>query len=55
MTQKPTEEANFQSSQLDVENLQKLAGDGGNSACSSSMADGQLNVNLSLSSETRSV
>ena len=49
MTEKPKEETNAQSSQLDEEDLQKLVGDGGNNACSSSMAGGQVNVNLSSS------
>ena len=51
MAEKRNEEANSQSSQLDEEDLQKLVGD----ACGSSMADGEVNVNLSSSSETRSV
>ena len=55
MAQKPKEEANSQLSQLDEENFQKLVGDGGSSACSSSMADGEVNVNLSSLSETRPV
>ena len=54
MTEKPNEEANFQSSQLArEEDLQKLVGDGGNNACSRSIAGGEVKVN-SLS-ETRSV
>ena len=55
MAEKPNEEQNSQSSQLDEEDLQKLMGDGGNNACSSCMAGGQVNVNLSSSSETCSV
>ena len=57
MTEKPNEEANSQSSQLvREEDLQKLVGDGGNNACSSSMAGGEVKLNsLSSSSETRSV
>ena len=55
MAEKPNEEANSQSSQLDEEDLQKLVADGGNNACGRSMARGEVNVNLSLSSETRSV
>ena len=59
MAEKPNEEANSQSSQLHVareEDLQKLVGDGGNNACSSSIAGGEVKVNsLSSSSETRSV
>ena len=38
MAEKPNGEANSQSSQLDEEELQKLGGDGGNNARSSSMA-----------------
>ena len=54
MAEKPNEEANSQSSQLARE--QKLVGDDGNNACSSSMAGGEVKVNsLSSSSETRSV
>ena len=57
MAEKPNEEANFQSSQLArEEDLQKLVGDGGNNACNSSMAGGEVKVNsLSSLSETRSV
>ena len=57
MAEKPNEEANSQSSQLArEEDLQKLVGDGGNNACSSSMAGSEVKVNsLSSSSETRSV
>ena len=57
MAEKPNEEANFQSSQLArEEDLRKLVGDGGNNACSSSMAGGEVKVkSLSSSSETRSV
>ena len=57
MAEKLNEEANFQSSQLArEEDLQKLLDDGGNNACSSSMAGGELKVNcLSSSSETCSV
>ena len=55
MTEKPIEEVNSQSSQLArEEDLQKLVGDDGNNACSSSMAGGEVN-SLSSSSETRSV
>ena len=46
MAQKPNE-ANSQASLPDAENLWKLVGDDGNSACSSSIADGEVNVNLS--------
>ena len=55
--EKPNEEANSQSSQqAREEDLQKLVGDGGNNACSSSMAGGEVKVNsLSSLSETRSV
>ena len=55
MAEKPNEEANSQSSQLArEEDLQKLVGDGGNNACSSSMVGGEVKVNsLSSSSETR--
>ena len=35
--------------------LQKLVGDGGNNACSSSTAGGEVNVTLSSLSETSSV
>ena len=49
--EKRNEEANSQSSQLDEEVIQKLVGD----ACDSSMADGEVNVNFSSSSEIRSV
>ena len=51
------DEANSQSSQLArEEDLQKLVGDGGNNACSSSMASGKVKLNsLSTSSETHSV
>ena len=57
MAEKPKEEANSQSSQLArEEDLQKLVCDGGNNACSSSMAGGEVKVNsLSSSNETRSV
>ena len=57
MAEKPNEEANSQLSQLiSEEDLQKLVGDGGNNACSSSMAGGEVTVNsLSSLSETRSV
>ena len=57
MAEKPNEEANSQSSQLATEeDLQKLVGDGGNNACSSSKAGGKVKVNsLSSSSKTRSV
>ena len=47
MTEKPNQGANSQSSQLDEEDLHKLVGDGGNNVCSSSMAGGEVNVNLS--------
>ena len=57
MAEKPNEEANSQSSlPAREEDLRKLVGDGGNNACSSSLASGEVKVNsLSLSSETRSV
>ena len=57
MATTPNEEINSQSSQLArEEDLQKLVGDGGNNACSSSMAGSEVKVNsLSSSSETRSV
>ena len=57
MAEKSNEEANYQSSQVDEEDLQKLVGDGGNNASSSSMAGGEVNVSLNLcsSSETRLV
>ena len=57
MAEKPNEEANSQSSQLArEEDLQKLVDDGGNDACSSSMAGGEVKVNsLSSSSETHPV
>ena len=55
MAEKPDKEANSQSSQLDEEDFQKLVGDGGNNACGSSMAGGEVNVNLSSLSETHSV
>ena len=55
MAENPSEEANSQLSHPDEEDLQKLVGDGGNNACNSSMARGEVNVNLSSSSETRSV
>ena len=44
MAENLNEEANSQSSQLAREkNLQKLVGDGGNNACSSSMTDSEVN------------
>ena len=52
MAEKPNEEASSQSSQLDEDDLQKLVRDGRNNACSNSMADGEVNVNLFSSSET---
>ena len=57
MAEKLNEEANSQYFQLAREkNLQKLVYDGGNNACSSSMAGGEVKVNsLSSSSETCSV
>ena len=55
MAEKPKEEADSQLSQLDEEDLQKLVGDGGNNACISSMAGARGEINLSSSSETRSV
>lgn len=51
MDEKLIEEVNSQSSQLDEEDLEKLVGD----TCGSSIADGEVNVNLSPSSEIRSV
>ena len=44
MAEQLNEEADSQSSQLDVEDLQKVVGDGGNNACGSSMAGGEVNV-----------
>ena len=44
ITEKPNEETNSQFSQQDVEDVQKLVGDGGNNACTSSMAGGEVNV-----------
>ena len=58
MAERPNEEANSQSPQLDEEDLHKVVGNGGNNACGSSMAGGEVNVNegnLSSSSETSSV
>ena len=55
MAEKPNEEANSQSSQLDEEDLQKLVCDGGNNGCSGSMASGEVHVDLSSSSKARSV
>ena len=37
MAEEPNKEENSQLSQLDEEDLQKLVGDGGNKACSSSV------------------
>ena len=47
MPQNSNQGANYHSSQLDEEDLQKLVGDGGNDTCSSSMVGGEVNVNLS--------
>ena len=62
MAEKPNQGANSQPSrvnsqpsQLGEEDLQKLVGDGGNNACSGSMAGGEVNANLSPSSKTNSV
>ena len=57
MAEKPNEQVNSQWFQLArEEDLQKLVADGGNNACSSSMAGGEVKVNsLSSSGETRSV
>ena len=57
MAEKTNEEANSQSSQLArEEDSQKLVGEDGNNACSSSMAGGEVKVNSwSSSSETRPV
>ena len=52
MAEKLNEEANSQLSQLDEEDLKKLVCDGGNNACSSSMAGVEVKVNLISSSET---
>ena len=55
MAEKPNEEANSQSSQLDEEDLQKVVRNGGNNASSRSLASGEVNVNLSSLSKTRSL
>ena len=55
MDEKPMKKVNSQSSQPNEEDLQKFVGDGGNNTCSSSMAGGEVNVNLSVLSEIRSV
>ena len=52
MAEKPDKEANPQSSE---KYLQKLVGDGRNNVRSSSMADGEVNVNFFSSIKTRSV
>ena len=52
MAEKSVEESSSQSSYLDEEDLEKLVGNGGNNASSSSMDGCEVNVSLNWSSSS---